>query len=117
MTPFMADAAHDDLRGNAGDDLIYGRQGADEIRGRKGNDVLRGNRGDDYIVGGQDTINGGQGNDDCAQARSSQARLITVGAAVVRLPRSFGEFDEVEVLAHQSTLQGRPPAYSEKRSR
>ena len=67
----------DTLYGDAGDDLIYGQAGGDTISGDTGNDTIFGDRGTitiqagvvlrietlDTSVGGNDTVNGGEGAD------------------------------------------------------
>jgi len=76
----------DEMLGGRGGDLILGADGDDILYGQAGGDVIRGGGGRDYIVGGgghdslfgdkandnirakdqlQDTVNGGQGLDQC----------------------------------------------------
>ncbi|MGI9437535.1 MAG: calcium-binding protein [Geminicoccaceae bacterium] len=57
---------HNQLTGNAGDNLIHAGAGDDVVRGGAGDDVLSGAAGDDTLRGdsGNDHLSGGQGTDE-----------------------------------------------------
>ncbi|MEL6479311.1 MAG: LamG-like jellyroll fold domain-containing protein [Pseudomonadota bacterium] len=56
---------HDQLRGDAGDNVIMGGGAGDRLYGRSGDDVLGGEAGNDVLYGnaGADVMTGGSGND------------------------------------------------------
>ena len=65
--------ADDRLYGNDGSNTLAGRGGNDELTGGEGSDILRGGEGDDVLFGSDaspDTLDGGQGDIDSAQADS-----------------------------------------------
>ncbi|MDH5722393.1 MAG: tandem-95 repeat protein [Alphaproteobacteria bacterium] len=104
---------HDLVYANAGDDIIYGNDGWDLLHGGPGNDtiyggfggdLLVGGDGDDYLYGeegsdlfimfdsGNNTIDGGDGDDVAAYAMNFSDASITVNADSLTVGDNYGYF-------------------------
>lgn len=61
----LSDPAHNELSGNAGNDILSAGAGADTLDGGAGNDTLKGGAGADKLIytEGTDQLEGGAGND------------------------------------------------------
>ena len=90
-------SGHDQINGNALDNVLSGNGGNDTIFGRDGNDRLFGGTGDDFLIGGsgRDVFNGGAGNDtiiiDALDEKSTSSR---VGSLFVEFVQDFNAFGD-----------------------
>ncbi|MEW6246292.1 MAG: calcium-binding protein [Nitrospirota bacterium] len=84
---YSTQSGNDTLDGGEGEDQLYGGAGDDVLAGGLGNDSLVGDRGilpgnvnpDDLLVGGNDTLDGGEGHDTLDGGVGADVLLGDVG--------------------------------------
>ncbi|HYG48510.1 MAG TPA: hypothetical protein VD846_11290, partial [Allosphingosinicella sp.] len=109
--------------GGAGNDTIDGGARADRLQGGAGNDVVRGGGGDDVLRlhdGGDETVEGGAGNDNIFFIGAlTAADLVNGGAGVdtlvvqgpygaLTLTANITQIENVSILAGSNTAFGEP---------
>ena len=88
-------SGHDEMIGNALDNLLSGNAGNDQIFGGDGKDRLFGGAGDDFLIGGKgnDIFNGGAGDDLIVVDSFDGAKTVSkVGGLVVEFVQDFNAF-------------------------
>ena len=100
---------HEDLTGNADDNVLIGNAGRNVLRGEAGNDELSGGQGADQLLGGagDDILMGGAGRDglNAAETESENADLLLGGAGDDTL-KGFSGFDVLDGGAGDDILTG-----------
>jgi Ca2+-binding RTX toxin-like protein len=97
----LGGAGRDALAGSYGGDTLDAGSGSDELLGQDGDDVMLGGRGEDrFTLQGNDTVDGGLGNDLYSKVSPrGRAKVKNVEAALsgTVLPDAFFELDTLVV--------------------